>query len=279
MCKSTEMEGNSRSELVFLGTSGAIQVPSFHCSCKVCEAARSNPRHHRTRASVALIDKEVVLIDASPDLEFQLEREGIKHVDRIFITHWHFDHISGLAALGEPSSLAKWPPIEIYLPYQVMYHFEQELEYMKNKVNLHPVQPGDTFKLPDAIFEVVKTNHTDHSVGFVVESSKRFAYLVDGVMPPSETMNRLKNLDLLILEATVDELLTREGETWLNFSLQQAVDCWKLIGTERCILTHLSCHSWKYSELVAGLSYSERLEYETKVPGLEFAYDGMRVTL
>ena len=279
MSKPGKLNGRAAPELVFLGTSGAIQVPSFHCSCEVCEAARGNSNHRRTRASIALVGQEIVLIDASPDLEFQLEREAIRQVNRIFITHWHFDHIGGLAALGEPSSLAKWPRIKVYLPHQVVYHFDQELAYMKKRVNLHPIQPGDRFELPDATWEVVKTTHIDHSVGFIVESSQKFAYLVDGIMPPPETVERLKELDFLIIEATVDELLPGKGEKWVNFSLQQAIDCWKQIGLEKCILTHLSCHSWKENRLVAGLSYSERLEYEARIPNLKFAYDGMCVML
>jgi glyoxylase-like metal-dependent hydrolase (beta-lactamase superfamily II) len=238
-----------------------------------------NPKHRRTRASVALIGQEIALVDASPDLEFQLEREAIRQFNRIFITHWHFDHVWGLAALGEPSSLARWPPIEVYLPRQVVYHFDQELAHMRKRVNLHPIQPGDRFELPDATWEVVKTTHTDHSVGFIVESAQKFAYLVDGVIPPPETVERLKELDFLILESAVDELLLKEGERWENFSLQQAIDFWQQIEVDKCILTHLSCHSWRDNRLVAGLSYWERFEYEAKIPGLKFAYDGMRVIL
>jgi len=152
-------------ELLFLGSSGVIQVPAFFCSCQVCEAARADPRQRRTRASLALLGQETTLIDATPDLEFQLERERIKRPDRIFITHWHYDHVWGLAALGEPSSCAKWPPIEVYLPQQVAYHFDQELAFMKRKVNLHPIAPGDRLELPDAAWQVVKTMHTEHSVG------------------------------------------------------------------------------------------------------------------
>ncbi len=266
-------------ELLFLGSSGAIQVPSFHCSCEVCQAARRNPKQRRTRASIALAGQEIVLVDASPDLEFQLERESIRQIDRIFITHWHFDHVWGLAALGEPSSIVKWPRIEVYLPHQVAYHFDQELAYMKNRVRVHPIRPGDKFELPDATWEVVKTTHTPHSVGFIVESSQRFAYLVDGVMPPSETLERLKELDFIVLEATLDELSPNEDEKWMNFSLPQAIDCWKRIGAEKCILTHISCHSWKNGELVAGLSESERKDFEEKNAGLKFAHDGMRLKL
>jgi ribonuclease BN (tRNA processing enzyme) len=77
------------------------------------------------------------------------------------------------------------------------------------------------------------------------------------------------------MEATVDEL----DEEWKNFSLEQAVECWKQIGTNECILTHISCHSWKKGRLIAGLSHEERLEYEEMMPGLRFAYDGMTVIL
>ncbi|UCG36790.1 MAG: MBL fold metallo-hydrolase [Candidatus Bathyarchaeota archaeon] len=265
--------------LIFLGSSAAIQVPSFHCTCRNCNDARANTKHRRTRASIALVGSETILIDATPDIEFQLEREAIRQVDRIFLTHWHFDHVWGFAALGEPSHLAKWRRIETYLPCQLTYHFDQELEWMQDRVSLHPIKPGDKFRLPDATWEVVKTTHTDHSVGFIVESTRKFAYLVDGVVPPRQTVERLRNLDFIILEATVDKLVPREGEKWFNFSLEQAVEFWRQVGTPECILTHLSCHSYKKGKLLAGLTHSQRAKFEEENLGLKFAHDGMRVEL
>jgi phosphoribosyl 1,2-cyclic phosphate phosphodiesterase len=277
------MAGSERSEkpglkLVFLGTSAAIQVPSFHCTCAVCEATRRNPGQRRTRASLALLGQETTLIDAGPDLELQLEREGIRRVDRIFITHWHFDHIAGLAALAEPASHTPCPPIELYLPRQVAYHFDQELAYMRPQVNLHPIEPGDRWELPDATWEVVKTTHNEHSVGYIVGAAQKFAYLVDGVTPPPATLARLTDLDFVILEASVDELDELE-DVWKNFSLEGAVACWRRIGAEKCILTHWSGHSWQNKRLLAGLSDAERRAYEAATPGLTFAYDGMTLTL
>jgi phosphoribosyl 1,2-cyclic phosphate phosphodiesterase len=267
-------------ELVFLGTSAAILIPSFHCTCEVCEAARRNSEHRRTRASVALLGEETVLIDAGPDMEFQLEREAIRRLDRIFLTHWHFDHVWGLAALGEPASIDHWPPIDIYLPSQIVDRFNEQLGYIASQIELHPVEPGDVIELPDASWEVVKTTHTDHSVGFVIEASQRIAYLVDTAHPPEATMDRLSDLDLLILDATIDEIVYREGESrWNEFSLPEAVEFWKKVGTERCILTHLGCQRWIEGKLLAGLSHSERRIYEESVPNLQFAYDGMRVTI
>ncbi len=267
-------------ELVFLGTSAALQVPSFHCTCETCESARQNPEEIRTRASVALLGKETVLIDAGPDMETQLERESIRTLDRIFLTHWHFDHVWGLAALDVPAFVEQWSPIDIYLPRQVVKNFNQQLGHMKKKVNLHPVQHGDLIELPDASWEVVKTKHTDHSVGYIVESSQRVAYLVDTTVPPEATMDRLNDLDLLILDATVDEIVYGEGEPkWNEFSLPEAVEFWRQVGAERCILSGLGCHRWIEGKLIAGLSHSERREYEEGFDNLQFAYDGMRVLI
>ena len=162
----------------------------------------------------------------------------------------------------------------MYLPYQVQHHFDQSFAYLRKSINLHPVRPGDRIELSDGTWEVVKCNHTDHSIGFIVESTQRFAYLV-GSVPPAETVEKLKDLDLLIPEATLDEL----DEDWREFSLGKAVEFWRQTGIPRCILTHLSCHSWKEGRLVAGMSHSERSAYETSVPGLTIAYDGMRVKL
>jgi phosphoribosyl 1,2-cyclic phosphate phosphodiesterase len=271
------MGNSSASELLFLGTAGAVQAPAFFCSCEACEAVRNHPERRRTRASIALIGKEVVIVDAGPDFETQLERESIRRPDRILITHWHFDHVAGLAALAEPSTILKWPVIDLYLPHQVVYHLEQELSYMKDRLNIHPVKPGDKFDFPDASWEVVKTNHNEESVGYIVTSSRRFAYLVDGVVPPASTVERLKGLDFLILEATVDTLVKREGEAWHNFSLDEAIGFWKETGIGECIFTHLACHGWDRGKLTPGITHEERLGYERRLPGLKFAYDGLRM--
>lgn len=270
----------SRKELVFLGSSGCITVPAFFCECSTCEAARRDPGQRRTRASLAMLGEETVLIDAAPDLDWQLEREGIRKPDRIFITHWHYDHVWGLASLGEPASCAKWTNILVYGTEDVVDHFDQELAYLKNIVDgvvePHVIEVGDTIKLPDATWEVVKTKHEEHSVGFIVDSDTRFAYLVDGVVPPAETVDRIGDLDLLIIESTMD-FLDKRG--WTNFRLEDATRFWEQTGAPECILTHLTCHGWENGTLLAGLTPEERTEYEKEHPGLRFAYDGMRVPL
>jgi phosphoribosyl 1,2-cyclic phosphate phosphodiesterase len=267
-------EGPSESlELVFLGTSGGIVVPAFFCSCTVCEELRRDGVE-RTRASLAVVGREITVIDATPTFEIQMERQRIPRVDRIFITHWHYDHVWGLGSLAELRSCAKWPPVQIYLSEEIAFHFDRDFAYLGRSVQLHPFQVGDRIELPDAVWEVVRTRHSDDSVGFIVHAARTFAYLV-GVVPPAPTVERLHGVDLLIQEATLDEL----DEDWTDFSLGPAVDFWQETGIPECILTHFSCHSWRDRRLIAGLSAAERQAYADARPGLRFAHDGMRLGL
>ena len=263
-------------ELVFLGTSGCIQVPAFFCNCETCSTARNDPSLCRTRAGLAVLGTETVLVDASPDLAAQLEREHIGQVGRIFLTHWHFDHFAGLSELGEPASIGNWPKVHVYVPTQVAHHFSEEWAYLRSRLEVHSIGPGDVIELPDGLWSVVKTNHTEHSVGFVVRAAQTWAYLVDGVVPPPETVERLGNCVLLIIEATMDEL---DETHWKNFSVEQAAAFWKQTNIRQCLLTHCSRHSWRQKRLIAGWTEEYRQNFEQEHSGLRFAFDGMRIRI
>ena len=228
------------------------------------------------------------MIDAGPDIEFQLEREKIKFIDRIFLTHWHYDHCFGLGAFPELGSHGTWKKsiIDLYLPEQDTDYFENlGFSWAKSRYNIHSIKPGDIIKLPDVMIEVVKTTHSVDSVGYIITTpNKTIAYLVDGVIPPKRTINRLKELefDFIILEGTVDELILPKGETfqeWRNFSITDAVVFWKSLNVPKCILTHASFHSWNINKLIAGITPTERKTFENNNPGLMFAYDGLRIDL
>ena len=266
-------------KILFLGSSGCIRVPTFNCTCIVCEEARQN-KTTRTRASIAVIGKETSIIDASPDLLEQVERETIRKIDNVFLTHWHYDHVWGLSGLVEPAWISHWSPVNIYLPEKSIPFFESAMGYMSDSVSLHPVNPGDVIKTADAAFEVVKTNHTAGSVGYIVESEKSMAYLIDSDLPPVETVNRVSQCDIVVLDATFDKIiLHKEAAGWLHFTLDEAISFWKQVDVAECIVSHMSCHSAIEGEVVAGLTASERAEYEEQYEGLTLAYDGLRFEL
>ena len=262
---------------VFLGTAAAIQLPSFHCDCEICHLARKGAIPKKTRSALAIIDEKTVLIDPGPDIAFQLEREGIRKVDAIFITHWHYDHVGGLGEFGEPAMLGRWDRIQLFLSRAYAVHFENDLRYMKNYFDINPIYPGSKVRLGRVSYEAVRTTHCPHSLGYIIAGKKKYAYLVDGIRPPQETIHSVLDADCLILEASVDEL--DKEEKWMNLDIAGALKVWKEIGTAECILTHMSFHSWKNKQLIEGYTQKQREVIVSQNPGLTITYDGMRVTM
>lgn len=272
-------------ELVFLGTGVSSGVPAWYCRCDLCEALRRDPSQWRTRSSIALLGAQTTLIDAATDISFQLNRENISRVDNLFLTHWHQDHVQGLGYLGETVMLLGLDPVEVYIPEDDIPSFKQQMGYIENRVELHPVKPGMLIELSDATFEVVKTKHTASSVGYIVSSEKRFAYLVDTGYPSTVTIEKLKGIDFLIVESTLDFVDGMEVEAIFagHLTLESALKLWREVDCPKCFFTHLAYHGARgkigESLIVQGITEKERLAYESKNPGLILAYDGLRISL
>ena len=103
--------------LTFLGTGAGCGVPAFFCECPACEEARRDPRARRGDCGVLVRNERTLLLDTPPDLRRQLEREGVRAVDRVLWTHAHFDRsggprragVHGQAGHGSPASLRGEP--------------------------------------------------------------------------------------------------------------------------------------------------------------------------
>ncbi|ROT97584.1 MBL fold metallo-hydrolase [Altererythrobacter sp. FM1] len=70
-------------------------------------------------ANVLQVGSRIYLIDAGPGVSHQLAMAGVQpaQIDRIFLTHLHFDHVAGLAPLLGYAWIARTgKPIEIYGP-------------------------------------------------------------------------------------------------------------------------------------------------------------------
>ena len=97
--------------LTFLGTGAGCGVPAFFCECPACEEARRDPRARRGDCGVLVRNERTLLLDTPPDLRHQLEREGVRAVDRVLWTHAHFDHLGGLGELEYMVRLVTGAPL------------------------------------------------------------------------------------------------------------------------------------------------------------------------
>ena len=200
-----------KAEIVFLGTGTSMGVPTLGCRCAVCTS--TDPRNKRTRPSIAIRwngggAERVVLIDTGPDFREQALREDIRHVDAVFYTHPHADHILGMDDLRplsfrhRPASLPLYAdePTAAILRKVFDYTFSADSPYpTRARVELQPLRDTETAEVLGACFQRVPLLHGDLPVaGFRFGSA---AYLTDMSSIPESSLPLLQDLDIMILDA------------------------------------------------------------------------------
>jgi phosphoribosyl 1,2-cyclic phosphate phosphodiesterase len=257
-----------REELIFLGTGTSHGIPVIGCGCPVCTS--TDPKDRRSRCSVVLgLPEGVLLVDSPPDLRTQLLREGIGTVHAVLYTHEHADHLFGLDDLRIfPQYLGHDLPV--YCDETVEDRIRRVFDYAFDPITRQfPAGgiPRLVFRrVHDEPFEVLGTRvipfpmrHGRYPVlGF------RFgnvAYCTDTNGIPPASMALLEGLEVLVLDC----LRRRPHPT--HFSLDEAIEVARRLAPKRTIFTHI-CHDLGHEATNAILP-----------PGMELAYDGMRVGL
>jgi len=254
-------------ELIFLGTGTSVGVPAIGCGCAVCTS--DNIRNQRTRASIALgLPQGNLLIDTSPDLRWQLLREGIGVIHAALFTHDHSDHLMGL------DDVRLFP---FYLEHAFPLYCEESVEQRIRRCFDYAFDGGqrthagavpdlefhqittDPFSLLGATVTPLRLRHGRFDVlGFRVGD---VAYCTDTNEIPPESWPLLEDLDVLILDALRD----RPHPT--HFSLNEALEVIERLRPRRALLTHMS-HEMDHESVSARLP-----------EGVQLAFDGLRVPL
>jgi phosphoribosyl 1,2-cyclic phosphate phosphodiesterase len=193
-----------KATLTVLGSGTSMGVPTIGCSCAVCHS--SDPHDRRTRPSIMVeYAGRCVLIDTTPDFREQAIREKITHIDAIIYTHAHADHVLGLDDV-RPLSFRSPEKIPLYAYASTAEAIERIFRYIFDadykfggiaRVQMHRI--NGALDLFGVRFEPVKVIHGDADIhGFRFGSA---AYLTDFSEIPPESMDRLRGLDILFLDA------------------------------------------------------------------------------
>ena len=113
--------------VTILGSGTSQGVPVIGCTCPVCLS--TDPRDKRLRAA-ALVEYGglTILVDAGPDLRWQMLRAGVRHLDAILLTHNHKDHTAGLDDV-RAFNLCERHPVNIYCQPYVEDTLRREYAY------------------------------------------------------------------------------------------------------------------------------------------------------
>ena len=251
-------------EAVILGCGTSHGVPMIGCDCSVCRS--DHPRDQRTRTSCHVRVGDVhVLIDTAPELRLQCLTHGITRVDAVLFTHHHADHVLGLDDLRRFNWLMK-KAIPCYGMERTLagvrrmfsYAFEPapESPHSRPQLVLTPID-ASPFEIGSSRIVPIPMMHGPMPVlGF---RFGRFAYCTDCSRIPDDSMDLLRDLEVLVLGAL------RHSPHPAHFTVEQAVAMARRIGANRTYFTHTT-HQLGYEQTNAALP-----------EGMELAYDGLRI--
>ena len=258
--------------LTFLGSGTSMGVPTLGCDCAVCASAVSpdgDPRNRRTRPSVLISwEGHNVVIDTGPDFHAQAVRAGLRHLDAVFYTHGHADHVLGMDDL-RPLSFHNAAELPLYADEPTAstierifdYTFRTEHRYPTSaRVALHRLDPtpGSAVELFGAHFQRIPVTHGRQTItGYRFGSA---AYLTDLSDIPAESVPLLAGLDILVLDA-----LRREPHP-THSHLDKSIAIVEQSKPRRAFFTHMS-HDLDHAATDAALP-----------PHIRLAYDGLQLT-
>ncbi len=253
-------------KVYFLGTGTSQGIPVIGSNHPVCLS--SNSKDKRLRVSVWISwQNNSLIIDCGPDFRQQMLASNCQKVDAILFTHEHADHTAGIDDI-RPFNF-KQGEIPIYAHQRVIDNLKSRFEYVFETVNKYPGAPSvathevvnnESFSFGDKKIIPVNAMHGNLQVfGYRIDD---FAYLTDVKTIEKSEINKLKNLDVLVINAL------REEAHDTHFNLKEALDFVTLVQPKKTYLTHIS-HILGYHD-----------EVQKELPENVFlAYDNLEITL
>lgn len=230
-----------------LGCGSSPGTPRLNGDWGNCDPG--NPKNRRLRASLlaeriaANGERTSVVIDTGPDFRQQMLDVRITRLDGVVYTHPHADHIHGIDdlrtfVLWQKRLMDVWADDATYerLFEAFGYCFETPTGSSYPPIlKRHPINHEDTFTVSgpggDIAFQPLLQQHGSiHSLGFRIGD---FAYCPDVSYYPDATLEKMRGLDVLI----VDALQYREHPSHL--SLEQALAVIMELAPKKAFLTHM----------------------------------------
>ena len=260
-------------QLVFLGTGASCGVPTFYCACRACLEAQAKPHFQRTRCSIIIQGETNILIDTPPDLQAQLLREKINHIEHLFLTHGHYDHIGGLGELEFYVRIKRRTVLPVHVTKETQEKLQSAFDHMVDCLRIQLLTCGEQIEIDELVFTALHVQHAPGTYGLLLEtrSGRRIAYLPDTGPLPGETTQLLHEVEVLILDATF------WGQSWMpdvHQSVESAVQVGLELNAREIYLTHLSMH---YDQPVGNQELQDFLrDYGNHV---HVAHDGLRLDI
>lgn len=246
-------------KITFLGTGTSQGVPMIANNEPVCKS--TNPKDKRLRSSILISwDNVAYTIDCGLDFRQQMLREDVQSLNGVLFTHEHADHIGGIDDLRP--FCYQIGDMPIYLNERTLCSLEKRFEYIFNPKFRYPgapkVIPTIVDKQPFVVdgLEVIPIEVFHGKLPITAYRFQNFAYLTDVKYVEESEKEKLKDLDVLV----VDALRLKLHPT--HFNLQEALDFVAEIKPKRAYFTHISHRLGFHDEVSKQLPENVFLAYD-----------------
>lgn len=246
-------------KVTFLGTGTSQGIPIIGSTHPVCLS--DNPKDKRLRVSVLVEwDDYTYVIDCGPDFRQQMLNANVSKIDGIVFTHEHADHTMGLDDIRP--FFFKQGDIDLYAHKRVFKSLKKRFDYIFTTKEKYPGVPSVTqhiiknkpFMLGN--LKVVPIDGLHYKLQVFGFRFKDFAYLTDMKTVADEEIDKLKNLEVLVVNAL------REEPHMSHFNLNEALHFIKKVQPKRAYLTHISHHMGFHNDVQQRLPENVFLAYD-----------------
>ncbi|MBO6880117.1 MBL fold metallo-hydrolase [Winogradskyella sp.] len=246
-------------KITFLGTGTSQGIPIIGSTHPVCLS--DNPKDKRLRVSVLIEwDNFCYVIDCGPDFRQQMLKANVTKIDGIIFTHEHADHTMGLDDIRP--FFFKQGDIDLYAHNRVFKALKKRFDYIFTSEAKYPGVPSvRTHEVKNKPFElgnlnVVPIDGLHHKLQVFGYRLKDFAYLTDMNFVPDMEVDKLSNLEVLVVNAL------RIKPHLSHFNLEEALGFIERVKPKRAYLTHISHHMGFHDDVQQNLPDNVFLAYD-----------------
>ena len=252
----------SNIKIHFLGTGTSQGIPIIGSDHPVC--LLTNQKDKRLRSSLLLEkDGKIITIDSGPDFRQQMLHYNAQRLDGILYTHEHNDHVLGLDDI-RPLVFKSGEDMNVYGLKRVLDELHNRFPYMFAEQKypgvptvIENIVEEEKFLVAGFTIEPIKVLHGPLPIlGYLIDD--KIAYLTDVKTIPTESLEKLRGVEVLIISA-----LRVEQEHFSHILLDEAIRYADLIGAKQTYFTHISHHLGFHDEVEKQLPKGKYLAYDT----------------
>ena len=224
-------------KITFLGTGTSQGIPIIGSTHPVCLSY--NPKDKRLRVSVLVEwDDYCYVVDCGPDFRQQMLNAKVTKIDGVVLTHEHADHTMGLDDIRP--FFFRQGDIDLFAHKRVFKALEKRFDYIFTSEAKYPGVPSvikheiknEPFTLGN--LEVIPVDGLHYKLQVFGFRFGDFAYLTDMKTVPEPEIEKLQNLEVLVVNAL------REEPHISHFNLEEALEFIDKVKPKRAYLTHIS---------------------------------------